>query len=258
MALLLMDSALAHGLVEDLEESRIPLILGGLLPVVLWLIYAVGAWRVPPTRGRWLAFHAASLAAALTMFGAFGGWSANSSAIHMIEHMLIMVFIAPFYVMARPLPQWRAISGRTSIWLCMPLLRLSRYPLRAACLQSGAIWFWHTPKLYNLVLARPWWHLVEHVCLALIAGIFWWSILHRRSALALLALLLTLMATGMLGAVLTFAHMPLFDDSSSLQDQQLAGLIMWAPAGLPYLLAGAWCGRRLLSSKYAPSSIKWE
>ena len=51
---------------------------------------------------------------------------------------------------------------------------------------------------------------------------------------------------GLLGAVITFARTPLYDAHlgattpwglSALQDQQLAGLIMWVPAAIPYLIA---------------------
>jgi putative membrane protein len=62
---------------------------------------------------------------------------------------------------------------------------------------------------------------------------------------------------GMLGALLTFARRPLYAPHADttlaygltpLADQQLAGLVMWVPAALPYLLAaallaGAWLER---------------
>jgi cytochrome c oxidase assembly factor CtaG len=49
---------------------------------------------------------------------------------------------------------------------------------------------------------------------------------------------------GLLGALLTFANAPLYRyhatgawGLSPLEDQQLAGLIMWVPAGIIHLLA---------------------
>ncbi len=51
---------------------------------------------------------------------------------------------------------------------------------------------------------------------------------------------------GLLGAVITFARVPLYPPHfattdpfglSALADQQLAGLIMWVPATIPYLAA---------------------
>jgi putative membrane protein len=60
------------------------------------------------------------------------------------------------------------------------------------------------------------------------------------------ALLVTIVQMGMLGALLTFAGEPLFEHHftttlafglSPLEDQQLAGLIMWVPAAIPYVVA---------------------
>lgn len=260
LALLLSVSALpthpaqAHGWGEDATEARLSAMLGGLLPAALWLIYVVGARRIRPTNNRRLMFHGASFIAAMTMFGSTAGWLDKSSAVHMVQHMLIMVVIAPLYVWARPLPQWFAASGRIGIRLWTPFLRLSRYPLLTGILQSLVIWFWHTPVFYNMALANSWWHLAEHISFALASGLFWWSILLRRSLTVPPALLFTLMSTGMLGALLTFAQTPFYNDLLYLQDQQLAGLIMWVPGGLFYLLAGGWCSLRLFTDEYAQSS----
>ena len=43
--------------------------------------------------------------------------------------------------------------------------------------------------------------------------------------------------TGALGALLAFAPRVLYQDTT-LEDQQLAGLVMWVPGGLCYLAAG--------------------
>ncbi len=251
---LLIHPAEAHGWGEDATEARLSAMLGGLVPSALWLIYVVGANRIRPTNNRRMKFHGASLIAAMTMFGSTGGWLDKSSALHMVQHMLILVVIAPLYVLARPLPQWLAASGATGIRLWRPFLRLSRHPLRTGILQIFVIGFWHTPVFYNLALANPWWHLAEHISFALVSGLFWWSVLIRRTLTVLPALLLTLMCTGMLGALLAFAQIPFYNDLLNIQDQQLAGLIMWVPGGLPYLVAGGWCCLRLFSGEYTQFS----
>jgi hypothetical protein len=70
-----------------------------------------------------------------------------------------------------------------------------------------------------------------------------------------LCLFLTTVVTGGLGALLTVAPHPLYPvyapttrlwGLSPLEDQQLAGLIMWIPAGLGYLLAALWLVRAWL------------
>jgi PQQ-dependent catabolism-associated beta-propeller protein len=86
----------------------------------------------------------------------------------------------------------------------------------------------------------------------LTATLFWWSVIHGRSrkaayGMAVLFMFTTAMHSGLLGALLTFANSVWYRDYSTttsywgispLQDQQLAGLIMWIPACLVYIIAG--------------------
>ncbi|MGZ8096671.1 MAG: cytochrome c oxidase assembly protein [Methylosarcina sp.] len=81
---------------------------------------------------------------------------------------------------------------------------------------------------------------------SLSAGLFWWSVFSRCDGTVLGVLLFTMIYTGMLGALLPFAQTPLYGDLLDLQDQQLAGLIMWVPGGLSYLITGVWSGGRWL------------
>lgn len=86
---------------------------------------------------------------------------------------------------------------------------------------------------------------------SLLGASFWfWHLVIRASSQAVgaaaLALLATMIHTGMLGALLTFAPRPWYPLMQTgaltwgllpLEDQQLAGLIMWAPMGVIYLVA---------------------
>lgn len=88
---------------------------------------------------------------------------------------------------------------------------------------------------------------------------FWWLVSRAATgdgqARALTMVFLTLVHMGMLGGLLTFARQPLYTAYASLPDmaaadlladQQLAGLIMWVPAGFVYIGAGLWLLLRLL------------
>jgi putative membrane protein len=66
---------------------------------------------------------------------------------------------------------------------------------------------------------------------------------------ALVALAVTIGQMGLLGALIVFASVPLYPvhfastlawGFTPLADQQLAGLLMWVPAMLPYLATGLW------------------
>jgi putative membrane protein len=240
-------SALAHGPFTGEGQERAAGLATALLLALYWGAYTRGAWLRPVAYRPAIAFHGTAVLCAVVLLGPLDVWAKTSTAAHMAQHMLLMVVIAPLWVLCRPLPQIVAGSGRPGALLCVPMLRLARHPLWAAYLHGALIWFWHLPYFYMLAVAEPWWHALEHACFLVSAGIFWWAVLSaskRNAPWALLALLLTLMHTGFLGAVLTFAHAPLYGEARSLQDQQLAGLIMWVLGGVPYLVASAWIGHR--------------
>jgi putative membrane protein len=247
LALWLPADVLAHSPFSGANQEKLANGLGALVLFVFWLGYNAGAFRVRPALHWWLVFQCATLIAVFTVFGPLDELAETSAAAHMTQHMLMIVVIAPLWVLAKPLQQWAAVAGHPGIRLWTPLLRITRHPLPVAALQAAVIWFWHAPKLYVLALENPWWHLIEHVSFLLAASLFWWSVLHSSlgtAPRALLALLFTLMHTGFLGALLTFANTPLYGEARTLQSQQLAGLIMWVLGGIPYLLAAFWCGNR--------------
>ena len=88
---------------------------------------------------------------------------------------------------------------------------------------------------------------------------FWAAL--RRSAVpaGVAALLASTVLMGLLGALITFARAPLYAPHfattgpwglSPLEDQQLAGLIMWVPSAGLYLAAALFLGHRWLAEDY--------
>ncbi|MBA3597332.1 MAG: cytochrome c oxidase assembly protein [Methylibium sp.] len=228
-----------------------PLWLAQGLFALAWLAYGSGALRRRPSGPRQFAFHAVMLIAGLALFGPLDDWAASSTALHMVQHMLLLVVVAPLAVLAGPLPQWRAAFGGWADAFWRALLRLGRRPMACATLQAAALWVWHAPGPYMAALDHTGLHVLEHACFLFSGWLFWWSVLRpgRYGALqAALALLFTTMHTGLLGALLTFAPRPLYwRESTALWDQQLAGLVMWVPGGMVYLLAAGWALYRWLS-----------
>lgn len=239
-------AAHAHSPIAQ-EQADFAIMFSAAALLLFWLAYCLGARRVKPARAHQLCFHLATAVTALSIFGPLDEWAETNTAAHMVQHMLMMVLIAPLYVIARPLPQWAALHGGAVRLLFAPLLRCVQYPMLAASIHAAVIWFWHAPKFYVLALEQSWWHVFEHFCFLLSAGVFWWAVLRcqkRAAPRALLALLFTLMHTGFLGALLTFAPGSLYGEGRALADQQLAGLLMWVLGGLPYFCAASWIGWR--------------
>jgi len=239
--------ALAHSPLSGGGQEQVAAGLSVLLLLIMAVVYGVGSIRRRPSAGAALCFTPALLLTLLAVVGPLDHWAETSAAWHMVQHMLFMVVIAPLWVFAQPLPQLVAGIGHWLLRFWQPWLKLAGHPMQVAYLHAGVVWFWHTPYFYRLALAHPWWHVIEHGLFLGTAGLFWWAVLrspHRRIGWALLALLFTLMHTGFLGALLTFARTPLYGDARGLADQQLAGLIMWVPGELPYMLAAGWAAYR--------------
>ena len=251
LGLLVGGAARAHGSIFSGDSAHAPIWLSQAVFVIAWFAYPLGAARKPPTAGRRCAFHGAMLVAGLALFGPFDDWAESSSAAHMVQHMLLIVVVAPLLVVARPLPQWRAVCGRAADGLWRPVLQLGRHPGACAVLHAAAIWIWHAPTPYMAAVVHTGLHVLEHVSFLFTGWLFWWSVLQSARSgapAAAMALLFTATHTGMLGALLTFASTPLYwRESRELWDQQLAGLVMWVPGGFVYLAVAAWAGVRWLA-----------
>ena len=187
---------------------------------------------------------------------------------HMLEHEILMTAAAPLLVIARPvamlwaLPQrWRRSIGglgqvaavaRSWAWLTCPAV--------ATLLHGAALWVWHAPPLYDAALTDPWIHWLQHVTFFGTALLFWRALLQGREqayGAAVFYLFATSLHTGFLGILFAIARRPLYSAQtvgaaewglSPLEDQQLAGLLMWIPAGIVYAgaalaLAGLWIAR---------------
>jgi putative membrane protein len=232
----------------------------------LWRQAGVGrgiAWRQAAAfAGGWVAL-AAALATPLDAL------AARLFAAHMVQHELLMVLAAPLLVLGRPLAAWAWALGPSQRrwlgpatrwrWVAAPWHWLTR-PVSAWALHALALWAWHVPSWFDAALHREPIHILQHASFLATALLFWWSVLgadprSRRGGFALASLFTTMMHTGALGALLTFAPTawyPVYAAAggafglSPVEDQQLGGLIMWVPGSLAYLVAGLVLAARLL------------
>lgn len=178
------------------------------------------------------------------------------TAAHMVQHMLLF-FAAPFLVLAAPLPiflwalprRWRRGLGGESkqFWIAQPW-RLLTTPMVAWLAYALALWLWHAPTFYQAALEKPLIHDLEHFSFLASALLFWWVVFRRAPRTTSLGMLFTTMLhSGVLAALMTFSSQPwyaVYQDTTAswgltpLEDQQLAGLLMWVPGSIGYLLAG--------------------
>jgi putative membrane protein len=191
--------------------------------------------------------------------------AAVSFAAHMAQHEILMALAAPLLVLGRPLEAWvwaLSPAGRARIPMvtCSRVLRNAwaaiTSPLGAWLLHAAALWIWHVPAFFGAALESSPVHIAQHASFLATALLFWWSVFERsrrHAGGASIASLFTTMAhSGALGALLAFAAHPWYAayggayGMDALEDQQLGGLIMWAPASLAYLAAALFIASRWL------------
>lgn len=166
-------------------------------------------------------------------------------SVRVAHHALLITAVAPLLAGAFAVPRpWGGISA----WAAAHIVIL---------------WMWHAPPLYALALASDAAFWLMQLSL-LGSGIAFWLAVRRAPELVSVgALLIGMMQMGLLGALITFAGVPLYTPHllttaawgfSPLEDQQLAGLIMWAPAALAYLGAALFLlGRALARAERLPA-----
>jgi cytochrome c oxidase assembly factor CtaG len=178
-----------------------------------------------------------------------------SFTMHMIEHELIMLVSTLLLaasnaggVLAWGLPRslrlalggsWK--SPLSSVWK-----RLTE-PVTATAVQAAVMWAWHAPMLFNRALESFGWHVAQHASFFLSSLLFWWAMLHPRGraagyGLSAACLFATSLIGGALGALMSLSSSPWYADYAAMgmtgigldpvDDQRLAGLIMWIPGGL--------------------------
>jgi putative membrane protein len=175
---------------------------------------------------------------------------------HMVEHEIVMACAAPLLALARPIgaflwafpaPIRRAMGRAGKHRAVRDPWRLLTMPLAATLLHGTAIWLWHAPPLFEAAVESGALHRLQHLSFLVSALAFWWALVRRADrGSAVLHLFATMIHMTLLGALITFAgrvlyvqqtHTAALWDLTPLEDQQLAGLIMWVPAGTVY--AGA-------------------
>jgi putative membrane protein len=184
---------------------------------------------------------------------------------HMVQHELLMVLAAPLLVVGRPLVPmlWalpsrgrRRVGGLTRRPALRASWRFVSRPIVAFLIHGAAIWLWHVPALFQATLRSDAIHALQHLSFFGTALLFWWTVVHahapggRARAVsfggAVLLLFGTALHSGALGALLTFSRTlwyPAYGSAArawgltALEDQQLAGLVMWIPATFAYLVA---------------------
>jgi cytochrome c oxidase assembly factor CtaG len=222
--------------------------------------------------GRLNAFWGGLAAIYLALASPIEPFAALLLQVHMLQHLLLMMAAPPLLWLGSPLlPLLWGLPRpvRTywvAPWLRSPALRalfarLTR-PAVALPLFVAATWLWHAPAAYELALRSSGWHYLQHASFLATGLLFWYPVVrphpsHPRWSRWLLLpyLILADVQNTVLSALLTFAdhvlypyylQVPRLGGLSALEDQAGAGVLMWVPGSLAFLLPLFVIGFRLL------------
>ncbi len=246
------------------------------LGIATWL-YLRGVARVWASAGRGRGISRANalscagglatlIVALVSPLDALGGTLLSA---HMAQHGLLAGVAPPLLLIGRPglafawgvRPAWKLRPTTLRAWRSIiAVTRRLSAPALATFLHAVMLWIWHAPTFFDAAVAHEWMHALQHLCFFVPALFFWRALLDasspRRAAISIVAAFLTFMHTGLLGGLLTMAPEPLYSPYvgragvwpvTALEDQQLAGVLMWVPLGLPYLVIGLWLVSRVLT-----------
>lgn len=270
-------------------ESWLTIPLG--IAVLLYLAGMKSIWqRAGVGRGietrHAVSFFSAVLALVVILASPLGLLSEELFSAHMVQHMLLTFVAAPLLVQSNfPLALLWALPrhGVQSFGYVFNRSQLARLwqgltsPIFAWLLFAMVFWLWHTSRFYEAALEHAGIHILEHILFLVAAMLFWRVVLqpteqkHRHYGMLVFYLFTTILQSGILGALMTFASSPWYSfyektaahwGLTALQDQQMGGLIMWIIGGAVLTLLdigyfGAWLrALEKRSSRVHPNSFQ--
>ena len=256
----------AHDVISEnadwwLAWSFDPQFLLPLALVAFW--YARGLRRWPKrTRGhspwRTASYYAGLAVLVLSFESPLDRLGEHQFSMHMVQHNVVMMIVPPLILLGAPttpmlrgMPRWLrqgvvrpVVSNGVARWL----YRLLTFPVVTIALFTVSQWGWHLlPGWYDRALNDDAVHNLQHASFLAVAMLFWWNVidpkpLHSRIPVPARVLYFygAMIPKHILSAFIVFADRPFYPTyervtrflpGSPLEDQQLAGLLMWVPFG---------------------------
>lgn len=190
--------------------------------------------------------------------------SARLFWVHMVQHLLILVVMAPLLVAGAPflplwlgLPRWtrRVIKSLRVGRAFYVLGRWLRHPVITCVIFLVGIWVWHWPTLYDLALTNAAIHdWGEHLTFLVVSALFWTQVIPspplrpRAGYIGRMGCVgFAIVQNVVLAVLLAFSSVPLYapyvhivqglGGFSALQDQQFGAGIMWTFGDVPFGIA---------------------
>ncbi|HEX2152544.1 MAG TPA: cytochrome c oxidase assembly protein [Acidimicrobiia bacterium] len=215
--------------------------------------------RRPADDRRAACFIAAIATLAVALLSPLDALSNALASAHMVQHILLVLVAAPLLALSSPAgpflrasPLLRRVNAgwRRRLGLTRRRLGVLRHPATVWLLPVATLWFWHAAGPYDAAVGNEVIHVVEHASFLVTALLFWRAVVGGTASgrvtngLGFMLLFTMALQSIFLSALLTFAGTPWYSayrsttepwGLSPLEDQQLAGVIMWIPAGMVYV-----------------------
>lgn len=164
---------------------------------------------------------------------------------HMAQHLVLMLVAAPLILRGAPslITRWR--------------------PHPAFCWLAGTVTvvIWHVPAVFELALRSHFWHGFEQASFLIGGILFWWSVVRPGAGTVSLGwsvplyLFFATLPCDALSALLVFCGHVVYPNYlmgghsrlSPLEDQELAGALMWVTVTFAYLVPALIVTTQLLS-----------
>ena len=212
------------------------------------MLLALALWRLPAcqgaTRSQRCSLRWALALSALLYVSPLCALSSAFFSVRVIHHLALVLVLAPLLVVGLG-PWLRRLPA--PLWTC-------------TAVASALFWTWHAPAPYAAALSSVAVYALMQLTLLFSAAAFWLAVRRAGPVAALGAILATTVLMGLLGALITFAGRPLYAPHfasalswgvAPLEDQQLAGITMWAPGSMAYLAAAVRIGWRWMRAERA-------
>lgn len=239
-----------------------------ILVLIAGSVYMIGLMRIaarsrisPLDSKRVYAGFAGFAALYVALAGPFDAFAAEAFWLHMIQHLVISLIAAPLLLLASPMaaylwamPETVRLGAGELLREDAPVKRSLRWlidPRITVPLFIGTLYAWHAPTLFSAALDNAYVHYLQHISFFVTAALFWWPIIGPapvRSKLSypqrLIYLLTVVTPTAVLAAIITMSRSVIYDDylatpmhwnMTALEDQTMAGLILWIPGNALYL-----------------------
>lgn len=265
--------ALAHGTTVPPEPTALSFVADWGFDTTVWLpaLVALLLWRTgvgranrahptnPIARRRTVAWVAGVAVIVLALDSGVGWYDTTLFSVHMVQHMLLTLVAPPLLLYAGPITLvLQASSAETRRRQVLPLLharviRIIAFPVVSWLLFAAVMWGTHFSPMFDAALTNLWVHRLEHGLYLATALLFWWPVVgpdpapwRLRPAVRPMYVGLQMTQNTFLAVALSYATEPLYAHyvttvrawgPTVLQDQQLAGGLMWIGGDLVFLSA---------------------